>query len=174
MSFEKQNQGEEEKENPENSGVKHYVTIALSTALIAGLSLYATQNLDTAARYIFTIFTALASVLYLYRLKTPRRKIADALYISSIILLLTPLILYIPKLGSEQSLFGETPQPADLALNTSSIMEITDLTPQAIIDGEITSIISLVAWITLFLLISLIPMTIGYILGNKTNKNQTD
>lgn len=121
------------------------LTAGMMALIIGGFAAWATSTMGFAA--IAFVIATVGSAYFLYQKRTPSEAIGSGLYITALLMILTPLLFYIPTIMSS----GES-EGAEAA------------------GTFIGSIMGLVIWGFAFLLFAIVTAAIGYFFNRRAQK----
>jgi len=138
----------EREATPDDSGSfswKIGVTAGVMALIIGGFAAWATSTMG-GAPFAFVI-AAVGSAYFLYQKRIPSEAIGSGLYITALLMILTPLLFYIPTILSSSE--GEGAEAAGTFIG---------------------SIMGLVIWGFAFLLFGIVTAAVGYFFKRRSKK----
>jgi hypothetical protein len=162
--------GEEGDGDAEGDGGKPpkvLATAAAGAVIIGAIAAYATRNIHVfASAGAFVVFAALSGY-HLSNKELPTEVAGSTSYISAILVLFTPFVLYLSRVifqDTEISVIGaqaQDVQGSNVSIGGSSWFSAGAISADSLTSGTIDSIISLVIWVVLAVVVALVLAVVG-------------
>lgn len=151
---------------------------AVGAVIVGGIGAYATRNISIyASAGAFVVFAG-ATGYYLSNKDRPAEVAGSTSYLSAVLVLLTPFVLYASSVifqGMEVSVIGaqaQDVQASNASIGGDSLFQAGSFSAGSIASGTIDSVISLVIWVVLAIVVALILVVVGRVFKAAAKRQQ--
>jgi hypothetical protein len=170
--------GEENEEQDDGTPPKVLAAAAVGAVVIGAIAAYATSNINIyASAGAFVVFAGAAGY-YLSNKDRPAEVAGSTSYLSAVLVLLTPFVLYASSVifqGMEVSVIGaqaQNVQGSNVSIGGGSWFSAGGISAGSITSGTIDSIISLVIWVVLAIVVALVLVIVGRVFKTAAKRQQ--
>lgn len=138
----------------------------VTTALVVAVTDYALQELPPVPALAVLAVVGVGTLLLLARKRHPASAVGSGLYVTAVLLILTPFLLYVPRVtlgGESVRLMAQDVTAENVTIGGDALFDVGGFSVGNVASGDVGSIISLVVFTVVFLLAGLVVAVAGRI-----------
>lgn len=138
-----------------------------AAAIVAAVGVYSTQYLEQWMSVAFVAVVGLATLYVGASKRHPAIALGSGFYAASILLVLTPFLLYVPRIalqGEEIRLFAQNVSASNVTIGGEAFFQAGNIDAGTVTSGDVDSIIGLVMFVIVFLIVGLVAAVVGRVM----------